>query len=41
MKRLTVEIHVTTPRDFQQSGILTSVDSDERVQPPVKLLYSK
>ena len=23
--------------DFQQCGILTSVDSDEPVQPPVKL----
>ena len=25
--------------DFQQSGILTSVDSDEHVQPPFKLSY--
>ena len=27
--------------DFQKSGILTSVDSDEPVQPPVKLRNSK
>ena len=27
--------------DFQQCGILTSVDSDEPVQPPVKLRTSK
>ena len=27
--------------DFQQCGILTSVDSDEPVQPPVKLRNSK
>ena len=27
-------------RDFQQCGILTSVDSDEPVQPPVKLRNS-
>ena len=27
--------------DFQQSGILTSVDSDEPVQPPFKLRISK
>ena len=27
--------------DFQQCGILTSVDSDESVQPPVKLWNSK
>ena len=25
------------PRDFQHCGILTSVDSDEPVQPPFKL----
>ena len=28
-------------RDFQQCGILTCVDSDQPVQPPVKLRYSK
>ena len=28
-------------RDFQQCGILTSVDSDEHVQPPFKLRTSK
>ena len=28
-------------RDFQQCGILTSVDSDEHVQPPFKLRHSK
>ena len=28
-------------RDFQQCGILTSVDSDEPVQPPLKLRNSK
>ena len=28
-------------RDFQQCGILTSVDSDEHVQPPFKLRNSK
>ena len=33
-------IRVTT-RDFQQCGILTSVDSDEPVQPPVKQRNSK
>ena len=27
--------------DFQQSGILTSVDSDEPVQPPFRLRNSK
>ena len=27
--------------DFQQFGILTSVDSDEPVQPPIKLRNSK
>ena len=27
--------------DFQQCGILTSVDSDEPVQSPVKLRHSK
>ena len=27
--------------DFQQCGILTSVDTDEPVQPPVKLRNSK
>ena len=27
--------------DFQQCGIFTSVDSDERVQPPFKLRNSK
>ena len=27
--------------DFQQCGILTSVDSDEPVQPPFKLKNSK
>ena len=27
--------------DFQQCGILTSVDSDKPVQPPVKLRHSK
>ena len=27
--------------DFQQCGILTSVDSDEQVQPPVKLRNSR
>ena len=27
--------------DFQQCGILTSVDPDELVQPPVKLRNSK
>ena len=27
-------------RDFQQCGILTSVDSDEPVQPPLKLRHS-
>ena len=27
--------------DFQQCGILTSVDSDEPVQPPFKLRNSK
>ena len=28
-------------RDFQQCGILTSVDSEELVQPPFKLRNSK
>ena len=28
-------------RDFQQCGILTSVDSDESMQPPFKLRNSK
>ena len=28
-------------RDFQQCGILTSVDSDEPVQPPFKIRNSK
>ena len=28
-------------RDFQQRGILTSVDTDELVQPPFKLRNSK
>ena len=28
-------------RDFQRCGILTSVDSDEPVQPPFKLRNSK
>ena len=28
-------------RDFQQCGVLTSVDSDEPVQPPFKLRSSK
>ena len=28
-------------RDFQQCGILTSVDSDEAAQPPFKLSNSK
>ena len=27
--------------DFQQCGILTSVDSDELVQPPIRLRNSK
>ena len=27
--------------DFQQSGILTSVDSDESIQPPFKLRNSE
>ena len=30
-----------TTCDFQQCGILTSVDSDEPVQPPVKFVNSK
>ena len=30
-----------TTWDFQQCGILTGVDSDEPVQPPVKLSNSK
>ena len=29
------------PRDLKQCGILTSVDSDEHVQPPFKLRNSK
>ena len=29
------------PRDFQQCGILTRVDSDEPVQPSFKLRNSK
>ena len=28
-------------RDFQQCGVLTSVDSDEPLQPPFKLRNSK
>ena len=31
----------TEPLRFQQCGILTSVDSDEPVQPPFKLRNSK
>ena len=31
----------TATCDFQQCGILTSVDSDEHVQPPFKLRNSK
>ena len=30
-----------TKCDFQQCGILTSVDSDEHVQPPIKIRNSK
>ena len=33
------QLHLT--RDFQQYGILTSVDSDEPVQPPFMLRISK
>ena len=33
--------NLATARDFQQCGILTSVDSDEPVQPPFKLKTSK
>ena len=29
--------NISSTCDFQQCGILTSVDSDEPVQPPVKL----
>ena len=35
------EIIGAVTRDFQQCGILTSVDSDEPVQPPFKLRNSK
>ena len=35
-------VYIYEPRpDFQQCGILTSVDSDEPVQPPLKLRNSK
>ena len=30
-----------TTRDFKQCGVLTSVDTDEPVQPPFKLRHSK
>ena len=37
-----VEAHISAAMcDFQQCGILTSVDSDEPVQPPFKLRNSK
>ena len=32
---------LATTYDFQQCGILTSVDSDEHVQPPFKLRNSQ
>ena len=36
-----LEIIWAVTYDFQQCGILTSVDSDEPVQPPFKLSNSK
>ena len=35
------DIHFSRDMCFQQCGILTSVDSDEPVQPPFKLRNSK
>ena len=36
-----LDLHLSCTRDFQQCGILTSVDSDEPVQPPFMLRDSK
>ena len=36
-----IKIIIAVTCDFQQCGILTSVDSDEPVQPPIKLRNSK
>ena len=38
---LNIQTYNTAACEFQQCGILTSVDSDEPVQPPVKLRNSK
>ena len=38
---LHFSLYYQLSRDFQQCGILTSVDSDEPVQPPFKLRNSK
>ena len=38
---LLLEISIASACDFQQCGILTSLDSDETVQPPFKLRNSK
>ena len=32
---------VNEPRHFQQCGILTCVDSDEPVQPPLKMMFGQ
>ena len=39
--QLPVDNQLQISREFQQCGILTSVDSDEPVQPPFKLRNSK
>ena len=36
-----VGIYLAMTCDFQQCGVLTIVDSDEPVQPPFKLRFSK
>ena len=41
LKSVFVELGMSATCDFQQCGILTSVDSDEPVQPPFKLIKSK
>ena len=41
MASIWPKIKVASTCDFQQSGILTSVDSDEPLQPPFKLRNAK
>ena len=40
-KKLLKQFDDLNPSDFQQCGNLTSVDSDEAVQPPFKLRNTK